>query len=46
MFQDAVNSGFEIPKILEDWGYYETSYISLSDNIPWRKQERENLIFG
>ncbi len=45
MFQDAVNSGFNVPESLEDWGNYKTSYISLSDNIPWRKIEQEKLVY-
>lgn len=45
MFQDSVNAGFVVPRTLEDWGNYKTSYVSLSDDIPWREIKRERLIY-
>ena len=45
MYEDAVNSGFNVPGSLEEWGSYKTSYITLSDNIPWRDVKREKLIY-
>lgn len=45
IFQDSANAGFVMPKSLEEWGSYKTSYISLSDDIPWRKKEQEKLVY-
>lgn len=45
IFQDSVKAGFVIPRSLKEWGNYKTSYIALSDDIPWRKKELEGLVY-
>lgn len=45
IYYDTIKAGFVPPRSLEEWGEYETSYIALADDMPWRKTEEEKLVY-